>query len=254
MAFSFSLLLDYDNVLHFVIRIQRLSPALQRPFFRGIIVNILTFLRERGGHEGRANIQGFTERGSNEAIYHPDNNPAPCSSFNLLDKKSPPRKMVSKEMVPGSTAMKFERRNLDIVQRISSGETLTAIGKDYDLSRERIRQIGLMYGVTYNRKRDSATCETCGKVFPRDAGAILKNQRYCSPQCFHKVNKSAIKPEGKYSKYGYVTLKCKGCGKEFNRTKHYHQTVKATRRLQCGKEPKDFYCNVGCFLETMRRK
>ena len=149
--------------------------------------------------------------------------------------------------------MKLEQRNLEIAHRISNGERLTAIGKDYDLSKERIRQIGLIYGFTYKRKRDSVICETCGKTFPRNSGGILKNQRYCSRQCFHKVNKSTIKPDGKYSRYGFVLLKCKGCGKEFERTKYYHQIIVASRR-RYSKEPKDFYCNLECFLQSKRRR
>lgn len=95
----------------------------------------------------------------------------------------------------------------DAVQMIEKGKTLQEVGKKYDVSRERIRQIYLREtGLRTKEVRDiqkTKTCEFCGKEF------VLQNtswrRRFCSYECRREF----------YLYYCYTLDVCKICGLAF---------------------------------------
>lgn len=132
-------------------------------------------------------------------------------------------------------------RDNDILKRLKARETLESIADSYNMTKQRVGQVGREQGHRYTNINDTIICDACGKSFTRNALQIHVDKRYCSRKCAHKKLR---KPEGKWSMYGSVKLTCAGCGKEFVRTSKYHSTVLANKRTKDGEHN---FCTQKCF-------
>jgi len=76
-------------------------------------------------------------------------------------------------------------RNEEIVRRHLDGEFMSALGREYGITRERVRQIVRRAGVTreesLDARRQDWTCGTCGKKERRRESDAARG--YCSPEC-----------------------------------------------------------------------
>lgn len=87
--------------------------------------------------------------------------------------------------------MNYKDRNKVILNRARKGETFARIGKDYDLSRERVRQIVKNFGYTAKDlsgfrpcKFNILKCNYCNKKFVRSYIINRTNLNYfCSSEC-----------------------------------------------------------------------
>ncbi len=102
-------------------------------------------------------------------------------------------------------------RDADILIRLKKKETLKSIAAFYNMTKQRVAQVGREYGHKYTKISDIAICVVCGKSFPRNAVKIGLNRKHCSRKC---VAAKLRKPEGRYSRYGFTKLICAGCKKE----------------------------------------
>ena len=103
-------------------------------------------------------------------------------------------------------------RNHRIAERVLDGETMDAIGLDYGITRERVRQIAKKFGVTGEDGRAARmvewTCEVCGKSELRNLsrwnGAKPASAKTCgATECVSVVHRgprsdgSIVLPDGR---------------------------------------------------------
>lgn len=88
--------------------------------------------------------------------------------------------------------MTREKRDAEIIDRHLAGERMNEIGRSYGITRERVRQIVRIAGVTPEESRAAyhrscmvtATCKGCGEIFERHYVDLRKSKGYCKPGCY----------------------------------------------------------------------
>jgi hypothetical protein len=115
------------------------------------------------------------------------------------------------------------QRKLDMTYRyVTLGHTLEAIGEDYNVSRERVRQIigrDLTKALTTARRVRSKVarmrkCEVCGRPFEVPSPTLQR--RSCSKECFRRLPRRPRDevPNGYYvEKTGYIMVADRSTGK-----------------------------------------
>lgn len=79
-------------------------------------------------------------------------------------------------------------RNTEIRRRYMDGESMARIGKDYDLTRQRVKQICMGLVRETPRPRVHAidvttACETCGRRIESRQWLVRKPRKYCGRAC-----------------------------------------------------------------------
>ncbi len=135
---------------------------------------------------------------------------------------------------------KFAERNLKMAAMREQGNTVTEIAESFGVSRQRVHQItGKM-----SRVYKTSECAVCGMVYLR------KDRRWkgkhCSNKCGRKgMSIAKINTDAKWSRKGFVTLKCCGCGKEFERS-NYIESISSLKNKSDRK-----YCSQLCYRTNM---
>ena len=102
------------------------------------------------------------------------------------------------------------------------------------------------------------SCVVCGSEFN------IRRRKTCGDVCLHKllIDRSIELGEAKWSKYGYVDLKCFGCGVDFKRTKyqnsislHCHRSLKNKEKtIEEVSQLKRNFCCQRCYLKHEYQK
>lgn len=161
-------------------------------------------------------------------------------------------------------------RNLVIVDRITRGETLQAVGTDYGITRERVRQIVLMAGIkvgirhstvidsmvtTYQAGESLDTiAERLGYLY-RDARSALQGRGIAVPPK-PPYRKYLNTPHG--TAYGYVYYQCR-CDECVAAIRAARIAQKKDRHARVGTLPSEkhgnysTYLNWGCRCQPCRK-
>ena len=167
----------------------------------------------------------------------------PISSVHYICKKHNVKVPKKKKGRKPTTNAK-PKRNEDIRELRKAGFTLTEIGEEFDITRERVRQLCVGIPIPDNRKR--ADCELCGKTYIK---AERNNSNFCSVSCSKSSHSAKMsKPDAEFSRVGKVTLTCSGCNTEFERTKYVDSIGKRTRINRGIEDTGKRYCSRECYL------
>lgn len=131
------------------------------------------------------------------------------------------------------------QRNATIVDRVKAGEFMAAVGADYEITRERVRQICVKAGVTGKhamaaRDRYSLTCQVCGAERPKlGLQKHYRRIRVCSTACAVKARLSRWIEKKRESVLKVIALRREGaswklCGETMGR--HGEALHKEVRR------------------------
>lgn len=182
-------------------------------------------------------------------------------------KQKPGRKMGIKNKISfGAKSPKNIEKIKEIAKLTTLGYNIQHIAEKYNISRQRVSQIlrkaidnGMTVVIRKNAKTEklykdiknvilvtktnvesllTRKCKCCQKEF-----TVKKNvskRKTCSEECFVKSRRSG----GEWSRHEFVELKCKGCGKEFKRSK-YIQSIGNKKRTT-----NNFYCSRDCYTEN----
>lgn len=147
----------------------------------------------------------------------------------------------------------IELRDRKIRKLRKQGLTLRAIGEQYNVTRERIRQI--CQGIP---KPDLKTyydndCVVCGTTFTVSSDS--KNKQTCSDKCLKKIQAKNNYKNGRWTGE-LIKLECHACGCEFHRTKRWinQSNHKNYRNEEVDIESKNWYCSKECYYERNKDK
>lgn len=135
-------------------------------------------------------------------------------------------------------------RDAKVVAMRLTGKTLSAIGEEHGITKERVRQICKRNGTLKPPKPIiMQKCEVCGVCYS------MVGRRTCSSDCWKELlSRRKRDPDSKSSKYVMVHLTCDNpdCGIEFQRTK-FQQYIHD--KSKC----KHNFCTRACYSVFCRK-
>ena len=182
-------------------------------------------------------------------------------------RKKPGRKMgIKNKISSGTKSLKNIEKIEEIAKLTTLGYNIQHIAEKYNISRQRVSQIlrkAIDNGMTVVIRKNSKTeklykdiknvilvtktnvdslvtrkCKYCQKefTFKKSVGKRIT----CSEECCRKLKRTG----GEWSRHEFVELKCKGCGKNFKRSRYIQAVGNKNRTTN------NFYCSRDCYTEN----